>query len=201
MHESTQADKASSRHRACMRRQNSLTYAEIAADRPWHLHEALSWWVVVVFSLSSITWSAYDGLVLNRRIERVHDAGTVVSAQQGREDMHGSAVTTSRLVVPLLQTATLLVGEPMTLQQRASGRYYLCDRHRRCLRVRGKEVSASLTEWTTPQALGMGDQDEKDDMPADDVVALVMCTIMLLAVLGLTGWLRPFGPGRVPQRP
>lgn len=175
------------------------TYAEIAASRRWRLHEALFWWFVVVFSLSFIIWSAYDGWVLNRRIERVHDAGVVVSAQQGQEDMLGSTVTTSRLVVPLHQSATLVLGESLTLQQRASGRFYLCDASSRCLWVRGKEVSASLTEWTTPQALGMGEQDEETDMPVDDVVALVMCTVMLLAVLGLTGWFRPFGANRAAE--
>lgn len=183
------------------KRQPDEPFADRMARRPWSLSEALLWWFITLFSLAVITWSGLDGWVWNRRIERLHEAGTVISAQvQDNTMMVLTLVTTDRLVVPLLGTATLVVGEPMTLQQRASGRYYLCDRHQQCQPVRGKEVSASLTEWTTPQALGISDQAPQESVPSDDVWEVLAWSLMLLLNLGMTNWSRPFGPGKGQQK-
>lgn len=179
------------------------SFADRMARRPWSLSEALLWWFITVISVGVIVLSLRDGWVLNRRIERIHQVGTVISAQvQDHGLMVVTLVTTDRLVVPLLGTATLAVGAPLTLQQRANGRFYLCDHQQHCHTARITSISASLTAWTTPQALGISDQDQEGAVPPDDIWNAVAWSLMLVLNLGMRGWSRPFGAGKVhlPQK-
>lgn len=183
------------------KRQPDESFDDYLARRPWSLPEALLWWFTTVFSVGVIVFSLRDGWVLNQRIERIHEIGSVISAQvQDHGVMVVTQVTTDRLVVPLLGTATLAVGTPLTLQQRASGRNYLCDLHQHCYSVRIKSISASLAEWTTPQALGISDQVTQEDVPPDDIWDVLAWSCMLVLNLGMRSWSRPFGTGKQTQK-
>lgn len=183
------------------RRQPDESFDDYLARRPWSLTEALLWWFITVFSVGVIVFSLRDGWVLNRRIERIHEAGTVITAQvQDHGVMVITLVTTDSLMVPLLGTATLAVGTPLMLQQRASGRNYLCDHHQHCNSVRIKSISTSLTAWTTPQALGISDQDQEGEVPPDDIWNVLAWSFMLVLNLGMRSWARPFGPGKQMQK-
>lgn len=180
-----------------LKRNQSESFATHITQRPWRLHEALFWWFGVLVSFSVVVWSGLDGWVLNRRIERIHDVGMVVSTQvQDHTLLVFTAVTTSRLSMTLSGKATLLAGDPVTLQERANGRYYLCDGYQRCHSVRGKDVSESLSEWITPQALGVSDQDQEGRVPADDMWNFFAWLLVFVLFLFQKSWLWPFGLGK-----
>lgn len=181
-----------------VRKSNECECAETESpQRPWNKQDAQLWWVTMFLSLGIMAWSCIDGWVLNPRIERMLDAGTVVSAQVKDNPVQDiTLVSTNRLVVPLAGAATLAVGEPMRLQQRASGRYYLCDHHQHCYPVHSDQVSESLSNWQTPQALGVSDHDPNAEVPSMDILYLGMWLMMFFFALNMTRRMRPFGPGK-----
>jgi len=180
---------------------------DLRRQRPWRKGEAITWWVCWLVSLTVMAWCWVEGWVHNPSITRVHDAGVVVAAQgstqSGGSFVWGTVVSTDRLVVPLVGAATLALGEVMVLQQRASGRYYLCNAPRpgpqQYLEVRGQQISGALTHWQTPLTLGMAEKVQGGPVPGDWEIMLVMWLGMLGLLLGVAWWVRPFGPGRADQ--
>jgi hypothetical protein len=57
-------------------------------------------------------------------------------------------------------------------------------------------MGASLTQWRTPQALGISDQAPQTEVPLDDQWNVWARMGMLVMVLTLRSWMRPFGAGR-----
>lgn len=165
---------------------------------PYRLKDALLWWTLMLFSIAVLLWSWITGWVLDAEIKRIHEAGTVVSAQvQPHTLLPASVVTTSRLVVPLVGTATWVVGEPLTLQERNSERYYLCGARGHCVEVRGKPDTGSLTDWQTPQALGISAVDQEHSVPLDLGFQFYLWLYMFLMILVMKDMMNPFGPGKV----
>lgn len=165
---------------------------------PFRLQDALLWWTLMLFSIAVLLWSGITGWVLDAEIKRIHEAGTVVSAQaQPHTLLPASVVTTSRLVVPLVGTATWVVGEPLTLQERNSERYYLCDARGHCVEVRGQPATETLTDWQTPQALGISAVDQQHSVPLDLGFQFYLWLYMFLMILAMKDMMNPFGPGKV----